>query len=174
MIKNMLTDLKLAAMDVVGDIKDVAHDAMTTLPDEKVVTFNNEGKKQSIESGELNYMSGGWSQIPAQMTANRIDMIAEKIAFVSEMIATGLISFDSVEQELINVSRGNTPPTPAQLQSIAARIDTNQKQIYNGLKKLNELAKEIDVATDKLQGGQQSSTGWGTKGVGTQMGTGWY
>ena len=175
MIKNMLDDLKIAAMDVVADVKEVAHDAMTKLPDEVPIQFNNEAEKQNIPQQELSYMTPNtWGAAPAQMTANRIDMIAEKIDFVSEMIGNGLVAFDAVEQELISLSRGQTPPTPAQLQGIAGRVDANQKQILMGLQKLRQLAVEIDKATDHLQGNKGASQGWGTRGIGNQVNTNWY
>lgn len=163
MIKNMMNDLKIAAMDIASEVKDVAHDAMTVLPDEKPIQFNDESKMQSINAGGMEYMNAGWGMQASAMTATQIDMIADKINFVSDMIAQGLIAFDAVENELVALSRGNIPPQPAQLQAIAGRVDANQKQIFMGLQKLKELSKEVDRATDKLQQGNAAQGGWGNK-----------
>lgn len=175
MIKGLIDDLKLGAMQAMNEVKDVVHDATTKLPDEGIVNFNNESQQQSIPQADLNYMSNGWNVMPAQMTANRIDMIAEKINFVSDMIQQGLLAFDGVEVELRGIASGNVPPTPAQLIGIAGRIDANQKQVYMGLQKLKELSVEIDRATDKLQGGNSTNaSGWGSKGIGGTGSGGWY
>ena len=110
-------------------------------------------------------MNLGWCSAPAQMTASKIDMIADKISFVSEVIQQGLLAFDSIEEELQNCVRCNTPPQPQQLLSLASRIDSNQKQILMGLQKLKELSIEIDRATDKLQ--NNANIGWGNNKIGS-------
>lgn len=164
MIKNLIDDLKLAAMDMKSEVKDVIHDMTTKLPN-TVQTDYSKLDSQNIPNSDLGYMSMGWGTMPAQMTANRIDMIAEKINFVSDMIQQGLLAFDSIEIELQACAKGNIPPQPQQLLALAGRIDTNQKQIFMGLQKLKELSIEIDRATDRLQSGQ-TSQGWGNKNIG--------
>lgn len=161
MIKNLVDDLKLAAMDMKLEVKDVIHDMTTKLPD-TVQTDYSKLDSQNIPNSDLGYLSSGWGVMPAQMTASRIDMIADKINFVSDMIQQGLLAFDSIEIELQSCAKGTVPPQPQQLLALAGRIDTNQKQIFMGLQKLKELSIEIDRATDKLQGGQ-TSQGWGNK-----------
>lgn len=101
-----------------------------------------------------NYMSGWGSK--TVHTAHQIDMIADKIKFVSEMIENNLLALDGVESELQAYSRGTTPPSPQVLIALAGRIDSTQTQLQHGLKKMQELAKEVDLATDTLQG----TTGW--------------
>lgn len=167
MIKNMMNDLKIGAMDIVREVKSTTHDAMTKLPDEKPIQFNNESKMQGINAGGMEYMNAGWGMQASAMTATQIDMIADKINFVSDMIAQGLIAFDAVESELVALSRGTVPPQPAQLQAIAGRVDVNQQQIFMGLQKLKELSKEVDRATDKLQRGNVSQ-GWGCNNGGVK------
>lgn len=174
MIKDMIADLKIAAMEVVNDVKDVAHDVTTKLPNAVQDEFNKENMNNNINANpsDLMYLNNAW-QVPNQMTANRIDMVADKINFVSSMIQQGLLAFDGLEEELKLMANSPTPPSPAQLVSIASRIDTNQKQIFMGLQKLRELSVEIDKATDTLQGRPQNiSSGWGKNSVGSNQG--WY
>lgn len=104
-----------------------------------------------------NYMetSMGWGSKTTH-TANRIDMVADKIKFVSEMIENNLLALDGVEKELQAYARGTTPPPPAMLIALAGRIDSTQSQLNHGLRKLQELTKEVDMATDLLQ----TNTGW--------------
>lgn len=123
MLKNLITDLKVTAMDMVGD----------------------------IQTQDLSYMNG-WNSTASRITATQIDMISDKINFISEMIQSGLLGFDAIEEELRMISTQPNPPQPAQLMSLAARIDTTQRQAFDGLQKLRVLAIEIDRATDKLQG----------------------
>lgn len=103
-----------------------------------------------------NYMSG-WSNKNV-MTANRIDMIADKISFVSEMLEANILALDGVEKEIEAFSRGNVPPSPQMLLALSGRIDSIQSQMNHGLRKMKDLAKEVDLATDTLQ--SQRSTGW--------------
>lgn len=163
MIKNLITDLKISAMDLKSEVKDVIHDITTTLP-KTVQEDYSKLDEQKISGGELNYMNSNWNYAPAQMTASKIDMIADKISFVSDVIQQALLSFDTIEDELQNCVRCNTPPPPQQLLSLANRIDSNQKQIFMGLQKLKELSVEIDRTTDKLQ--NNVTTGWGNNTVG--------
>lgn len=165
MIGKAVEGLKLAAMDIKSDLKDMVHDATTQLPN-AVQTDYSKLDSQSIPQSDVGYMNAGWNGAN-QMTAFQIDMIAEKINFVSEMIQQGLVAFDAIEQELVNYSRGQVPPQPQQLASMASRIDANQKQIFMGLQKLRELSIEVDKATDKLQGKAiNNGAGWGTKNLG--------
>ena len=163
MIKDLITDLKISAMDLKSEVKDVIHD-ITTKPPVTVQEDYSKLDKQRIDVGELDYMNLGWNSTPAQMTASKIDMIADKISFVSEVIQQGLLAFDSIEDELQNCVRCNTPPQPQQLLSLASRIDSNQKQILMGLQKLKELSIEIDRATDRLQ--NNMNIGWGNSKIG--------
>lgn len=103
---------------------------------------------------EVDYMSG-WGGKTTH-TANRIDMIADKIKFVSEMIENNLLALDGIETELQSYARGTIPPTPQILVALAGRIDSTQSQLNHGLKKLQELTREVDMATDSLQ----TTTGW--------------
>lgn len=164
MIKDLITDLKISAMDLKSEIRDVIHD-ITIKPPTTVQEDYSKLDKQEIKVEELGYMNLGWNSAPAQMTASKIDMIADKISFVSEVIQQGLLAFDSIEEELQNCVRCNTPPQPQQLLSLASRIDSNQKQILMGLQKLKELSIEIDRATDKLQ--NNANIGWGNNKIGS-------
>ena len=151
MLKNLITDLKLTAMDVVEEVKDIAHDLKTDLPDavqKDFKVFDN----PNIASTELNYMNS-WNAPASRITANQIDMIMDKVNFISEMIQTGLLGFDAIEQELRLLAGQPNPPQPAQLISIATRIDATQRQTFASLQTLRELTREVDRATDKLQGG---------------------
>ena len=164
MIKDLITDLKISAMDLKSEIRDVIHD-ITIKPPTTVQEDYSKLDRQEITVEELGYMNLGWCSAPAQMTASKIDMIADKISFVSEVIQQGLLAFDSIEDELQNCVRCNTPPQPQQLLSLASRIDSNQKQILMGLQKLKELSIEIDRATDKLQ--NNANIGWGNNKIGS-------
>ena len=159
MVKDLITDLKLSAMDMKIKAKDTIHSMTTKMPEPVQYDFSIIDS-QSIKNSEMEYMSSmntGWTNT-SQMTAFRIDMIAEKINFVSEMIQQGILAFDDIEEELKNCVRSGTPPQPQQLLSLAGRIDTNQKQIFMGLQKLRELSTDIDKATDKLQ--NSVTTSW--------------
>lgn len=160
MLENLINDVKVAAMGAVQEVKDVVRDVTTTMPDDKVVDFKGMDK-QSIQpthpQGGLEYMNNGWNNMGATMTANQIDMIVDKMNFVANMIQNGLLSFDAIEQELRAISMSPVPPQPAQLLGLAARIDTSQKQTFDGLQELRRLAVEVDKATDKLQNRQQQA-----------------
>lgn len=158
MLKNLITDLKLTAMDVVGEVKDLAHDLTTNLPDTVQKDFKATDS-QNIQSDDMSYMNS-WNAPASRITANQIDMITDKINFISEMIQTGLLGFDAIEQELRMLANQPNPPQPAQLISLATRIDATQQQTFSGLQKLRVLSMEIDKATDKLQGGNGND--WNT------------
>lgn len=162
MLDNLLREAKLTAMNIAQDVKDVVHDATTKLPDDQIVDFK-EVDKQSIQprndQGGLEYMNNGWGMMASTMTANQIDMIADKMNFVANMIQNGLLSFDAIETELRAIAMQPAPPQPAQLVGLAARIDTSQRQTFEGLQELRRLAVEVDKATDKLQN-KQAGSGW--------------
>lgn len=158
MLKNLITDLKLTAMDMVEEVKDIAHDLKTDLPDAVQKDFKA-SDNPNIGATELNYMNS-WNAPASRITANQIDMIMDKVSFISEMVQTGLLGFDSIEQELRLLASQPNPPQPAQLLSIASRIDTTQQQTFASLQKLRELAREVDRATDRLQGGNGND--WNT------------
>lgn len=164
MIGDLVNNLKLTAMDIKSEIKDVVHDVTTKMPD-TVQTDYSKLDSQNIQSSDLGYMNNGWGGMQSKMAANQIDMIAEKINFVSDIIQQGLMAFDAIEAELNNYARGTVPPQPQQLTSMAIRVDSNQKQIFMGLQKLKELSAQIDKATDTLQGNQNDSL-WGSKNIG--------
>lgn len=103
---------------------------------------------------DTNYMSG-WSSKGA-FTAHKIDAIADKTKFVSEMLENNLLALDGVENELKAYARGSVPPQPQMLVGLAERLDSIQSQLKHGLKKIQELSRETDLATDNLQ----SSSGW--------------
>lgn len=105
---------------------------------------------------EGNYMTSGWNN-KGYMVANKVDHIVDKISFVSDMLENNLLALDAIEGELQTLSRGNTPPTPQVLATMATRIDSIQAQIRHGLTKMKELSREVDLATDALQG---SGAGW--------------
>lgn len=161
MLGNIINDMKVAAMGAVQEVKDVVRDVTTTMPDDKIVNFDGVDK-QSIPSaqsqGGLEYMNGGgWGMMGATMTAHQIDMIVDKMNFVATMIQNGLLGFDAIETELRAIAMQPVPPQPAQLIGLAARIDSAQKQTFDGLQELRRLAVEVDKATDKLQNRPQGN-----------------
>lgn len=158
MLKNLITDLKLTAMDVVGEVKDLAHDLKTNLPEAVQKDFKS-SDKQMIQTNELDYMNS-WNTAHSRITANQIDVISDKVNFIAEMMQTGLLGFDSIEEELRIIASQPNPPQPAQLMSLASRIDMTQRQVFEGLQKLRYLTVEIDKATDKLQG--RGASDWQT------------
>ena len=158
MLKNLISDVKLATMDIVGEVKDTVHEMTTKLPEQVQTDYSNMDK-QSMDNTNLMYMSNGWNNVQAGLTANKIDMIADKMKFVSSMIQTGLLGFDAIEEELRIMSMQLTPPRPEQLTSLAIRIDSTQRQVYEGLQELKRLTESIDKATDTLQVNGASS-GW--------------
>lgn len=100
----------------------------------------------------MSYSNNSWGYYsPQQSTANKVDHIADKIDFAVSMINNNLIAIDETKNELAIISQGNTPPRPEQLKAICSRLDTYQLQIKDGLLKIKELAKEIDLATDSIQ-----------------------
>ncbi len=105
---------------------------------------------------EGNYMTTGWNN-KGMMVANKVDHIVDKISFVSDMLENNLLALDAIEGELQTLSRGNVPPTPQTLATMATRIDSVQAQIRHGLTKMKELSREVDLATDSLQSG---TAGW--------------
>lgn len=160
MLGNLIRDAKLAAMQAVDEVKDIVHDVTTKLPD-TVQTDYNKLDQQSImptkQAQGLEYMNNGWGNMASTVTANQIDMIADKQNFIANMIQNGLLGFDAIEEELRVMAMQSIPPQPAQLLSLAARIDSTQKQTFNGLQELRNLSTHIDKATDKLQNGNSSN-----------------
>lgn len=104
-----------------------------------------------------NYMNG-WDTNRTNQTATHIDHIADKASFAIDMINNALIGFDGIEKELIELSLASMPPQPHNLKALAHRIDTNQKQVQDGLAKLKTLMSDIDKTTDTLQ--NRPRTGW--------------
>lgn len=104
---------------------------------------------------EANYLNG-WIPSRTVMSAHKIDHIADKTAFVSEMLENNLLAIDGIENELRAYARGTVPPQPQMLVGLAERLDSIQSQLNHGLKKIRELSKETDLATDCLQAG----SGW--------------
>lgn len=151
MLENIIRDVKLAAMDVVADVKEMAHDVTTKLPDQVQKDFSEMDNKKIQTNGQVEYMSNNWNMAGATMTAYQIDAIVDKMNFIANMIQNGLLSFDAIETELRALSVLPTPPSPAQLVSLASRIDASQKQTFNGLQELRNLTVQVDKATDKLQ-----------------------
>lgn len=105
---------------------------------------------------ERNYLNAGWNN-NSYMVANKVDHIVDKISFVSDMLENNLMALDAIEGELQHLSRGQTPPSPQTLVTLATRIDSIQSQIKHGLLKMKELSKEVDLATDTLQ---SNNIGW--------------
>lgn len=159
MLENLIKDVKLAAMDVVADVKEMAHDATTKLPDQVQKDFSQMDNRQLQAGAGTEYMGNGWGMMGATMTAYQIDATVDKMNFIANMIQNGLLSFDAIETELRAMASLPTPPSPAQLMSLAARIDASQKQTFNGLQELRNLTVQVDKATDKLQNGSQNA-GW--------------
>lgn len=100
----------------------------------------------------MSYLDSGWGySSPQQATANHVDHIADKMAFGIDMVSNTVIGIDEIEKELLALASAQTPPRPEQLRAIAGRLDTYQNQIKDGLNKVKAMAKEIDLATDKIQ-----------------------
>lgn len=166
MIKNLIRDAKIAAMQTVDEVKEMVHDATTKLPDAVQTDYtklDQQNISPSRQSQGLEYMNNSWGMMSSSITANQIDAIADKQNFIANMIQNGLLGFDSIEEELRAMAMQSVPPQPAQLLSLATRIDSTQMQIFNGLQELRKLAMHIDKATDKLQ--NNGSTGWNQPNV---------
>lgn len=161
MIGKAVESLKLAAMDVKSEIKDIVHDVTKVSPT-TVQTDYSKTDSQSIQQLDINYMNIGWNGA-SQITAHKIDMIVDKMNFVAQQIEVGLLQFDTIEQELRNIVSVGIPPQPAQLLSLADRIDSSQKQVFMGLQTLKNLTIDVDKATDRLQ---VSTQGWDNKNLG--------
>lgn len=116
--------MKLAAMQAVGDVKDMVHDTTTKLPD-AVQTDYAKLDRQSIGT-------------PRQQAG-------------LEYMHNGLLGFDAIEEELRTMAMQSMLPQPEQLIGLATRIDGLQRQVFNGLQELRNLSVHIDQATDKLQ-----------------------
>ncbi|MEF9959291.1 MAG: hypothetical protein RR448_03185 [Niameybacter sp.] len=169
MLENLIRDAKLAAMQAVGEVKDMVHDATTKLPDAVQTDYEKLDQQNIAQSGQapvLEYMGNGWGNMASAMTANQIDMIADKQNFIANMIQNGLLGFDAIEEELRAMAVQSVPPQPAQLLSLATRIDSTQRQIFNGLQELRNLAIHIDKATDKLQ--NNNLNGWSQPNINNQ------
>ncbi|AEI45140.1 hypothetical protein [Paenibacillus mucilaginosus] len=101
--------------------------------------------------GNNNYMNNWGNPNRIDRAANQIDHIADKASFAIDMINTALLAIDSIEKELVELSNAPVPPQPTTLTSLAHRLDTNQKQVKDGLDKIKTLMAEIDRTTDHLQ-----------------------
>ena len=100
----------------------------------------------------MSYMNtSNWGYSSQQATANHVDYIADKMNFGIDMINNTLMGVDTISKELIALAGGQTPPKPEQLKAMAARLDTYQNQVKDGLNKIKEMTKEIDKATDAIQ-----------------------
>lgn len=108
----------------------------------------------------MSYMNdNNWGyQSPQQHVANKVDHVADKISFALDMADNQIIGIDGIETELRALASGKTPPTPAQLISIAGRLNTLQTQLKDNFAKVKQMTKEIDATTDAIQSGQG---GWG-------------
>lgn len=107
----------------------------------------------------MSYMNdSGWGyQSPQQHVANKVDHVADKIAFALDMVNNQIIGIDGIEAELRALASGQAPPRPEQLTSIAARLNTMQNQLKDNFTKIKEMTKEIDLTTDAIQ----NHKGWG-------------
>ncbi len=169
MLGNLIRDAKLAAMQAVDEVKDLVHERTTKLPEAVQTDYKSLDQQSITQSGQepvLEYMNNSWGNMASTMTAHQIDMIADKQNFIANMIQNGLLGFDAIEEELRTMAVQSVPPQPAQLLGLATRIDATQKQIFNGLQELRNLAVHIDKATDKLQNNHLN--GWSQPTINNQ------
>ena len=107
-------------------------------------------------AGTNYYSNNSWSSNPTRSAANEVDHVADKIKFLADIMESQIIGFDAVEQELLNYSQAQMPPSPEVLRSLASRIDVIQHQIRENLEKMKDLSNAVDRATDKIQ----NNHGW--------------
>lgn len=102
--------------------------------------------------------NNGWGgyTTPHQASANKIDHIADKMAFAIDMANTQILAIEGIENEIRNLTNSDTPPRKDQLMSLATRLNTHQMQLKDSLAKIKQMTKEIDLTTDSIQ----SSTKW--------------
>ena len=106
----------------------------------------------------MSYMNNNWGyNSPQQQVANKVDHVADKIAFALDMANNQIIGIDGIETELRALATGQTPPRPEQLTSIAGRLNALQNQLKDNFTKMQQMTKEIDITTDVIQNG----SGWG-------------
>ena len=106
----------------------------------------------------MSYMNNNWGyNSPQQQVANKVDHVADKIAFALDMANNQIIGIDGIETELRALATGQTPPRPEQLTSIAGRLNALQNQLKDNFTKIQQMTKEIDITTDVIQNG----SGWG-------------
>lgn len=99
----------------------------------------------------MSYVNQGWGNHHTNYIANKVDHLAEKIAFAVDMVKNASMSLESAQQELIAMSNAPYPPQSGQLLSLSSRIATCKKQIDDGLLKIQEMARAIDMETDNIQ-----------------------
>lgn len=106
----------------------------------------------------MSYMNNNWGyNSPQQQVANKVDHVADKIAFALDIANNQIIGIDGIETELRALATGQTPPRPEQLTSIAGRLNALQNQLKDNFTKIQQMTKEIDITTDVIQNG----SGWG-------------
>lgn len=98
------------------------------------------------------YMTSDWGSSKTKETALKIDHIADKAEFAIEMLESALRGFDTLEKEIVDMSNSTTMPSREQVRAIAYRIDTHQNQVSDGLNRLKYMMKDVDKATDNIQG----------------------
>lgn len=102
--------------------------------------------------------SNGWGgyTTPHQASANKIDHIADKMAFAIDMANNQILAIGGIENELRALINGDVPPRKDQLASIATRLNSQQVQLTDSLNKIKQMTREIDLTTDTIQ----TSTTW--------------
>lgn len=98
------------------------------------------------------YMGGGrtnWNN--NHRVADSVDHTASQITLACDMITNAGINFEGIQQELMMLANQPSPPEPAQLISIANRIQTTKRQIDDSVQKVKEFARNIDSKTDEIQ-----------------------
>ncbi|MEK1828795.1 hypothetical protein AAAC51_06500 [Priestia megaterium] len=96
-----------------------------------------------------NYMSD-WGTSTTKHAAMKIEHTADKAAFAVDLLNTALAGFDGIEKELIEISNSPHPPQPHTIRTIAHRIDTHQKQVYDGLEHIRHFMSQIERTSDNL------------------------
>ena len=98
-------------------------------------------------------LTNGWGgyATPQQASANKIDHIADKMAFAIDMANTQLLAIEGIENEIRNLVSSDIPPRKDQLMSLSTRLNTYQMQLRDSLTKIKQMTKEIDITTDSIQ-----------------------